>query len=91
MERANPIRAYLMGQLLNKLNIDLELEADSLLKKLFRRTLYMTLIAVFQSYLEVQLDTLLLRYDINKLFPLDAFFKKGFPTVAAMDLILVSS
>lgn len=91
LERANPVRAYRMSQLLNRPNIYLELEADSLLKRLFRRTLYMELIAVFQSYLDVQLDTVLQRYDINKLFPLDALFKKGTPTAATVDLILVSA
>jgi hypothetical protein len=91
LERANPVRAYRMSQLLNRLNIYLELEADSLLKRLFRRTLYMELIAVFQSYLDVQLDTVLQRYDINKLFPLDALFKKSSPTAATVDLILVSA
>ncbi len=91
LEKANPTHVYRMGQHLQRLNIGQRLLIDSLLKKLIRRTLHMMFIAVFQNHLETAMDVGVLRYDINKLCPLDSLFKKGLPTESAMDLLLVSA
>jgi hypothetical protein len=91
LEKASPIKVYLMSQRLKRFNISREIHADALVKKDFRRNLYAVLSVVFQIAAEALFDMRLQRYDINKLFLVDTTIEKQFQGGAAMGIQLVTA